>query len=62
MQMLFFAMLIDAAHPALEDRKEPLNRIRVNVAAHIFAAPMNGRFVGRKFLADVAVKLAFIGV
>lgn len=61
MQMLFFAMLIEAAHPVLEDRKEP-NRIGVNVATHIFAARMNGRFVGRKFLADVAVKLAFIGV
>jgi hypothetical protein len=36
-QVLFLAMLIDALHAAFEDRERTFNRIRVDVAASVFA-------------------------
>ena len=36
MQMLLAAMLIDALHAALEDRKEAFNRVGVDDAASVF--------------------------
>lgn len=36
--MTFIAVLLHAFHPALEDRVEALDRVRVNVTAHVFIA------------------------
>jgi hypothetical protein len=44
------AELIDAAHPALEYRKEALDGVGVNVAAHILAATMVHMAVSRKMV------------
>ena len=45
MQMLLFAMLIHAAHSALEDREVAFCRIGVNVIADVFASGMFDGFV-----------------
>ena len=37
-QMLLATMLVDAAHPAFEDREAAFDRNGVNVVAHVFAA------------------------
>jgi hypothetical protein len=49
--MLFAAVLIDAFHATLEDRKEPFNRVRVNGAASIFLCSMVDRIVRGEFFA-----------
>jgi hypothetical protein len=36
MRMLLFAVLINAAHAALEDREVAFDRVRVNVTANVF--------------------------
>lgn len=35
-QMVLAAMLVDALHPALEDRKEAFNGVRRRFAANVF--------------------------
>lgn len=45
MQVSFAAMLIDALHDAFEDREEAFNRVRVNVAANVFASRVAHRGV-----------------
>jgi hypothetical protein len=62
MQMLLFAMLIHAAHPAFEDREIAFNSIRGYVAACVLFLWVIERFMRRKFLANLAVKAAFIGL
>jgi hypothetical protein len=61
-QMFFLTMLINAAHSALEDRKEPFNRIGVNVVAHIFAMRVRDLFMRGEFLPNADVEAAFVGV
>ena len=45
MQMLLFAVLIDALHAAFEDREETFRRIGVNIAASVFLRGVLDRFV-----------------
>ena len=62
MQMLLCAVLIDAAHAALEDREITFNRIGRYVAARIFLVGVIDGFVRREFLADTMIEFAFVGV
>jgi hypothetical protein len=50
MQMLLIAMLIDAAHTALEDREVAFGRVGMHIVADVFAAGMMHRFVIGKVL------------
>ena len=50
-QMLFAAMLIHAFHAAFENRREALERVRVNFAATIFASAMINAAMAREVLA-----------
>src|ERR1700683_5580503 len=52
MQVLLCAVLIHAAHSALEDREITLNRIRRYIAAGVFFVAVLDRFVRRKLLTD----------
>ena len=61
-KMFFLAVLIDALHPAFEDRECALNRIGVNIAANIFASGMLHGFMRGKMLIGTEVETAFIGV
>jgi pimeloyl-ACP methyl ester carboxylesterase len=46
------AMLIDALHAALEDRKVAFDRIRSDVATHVLFRRVIDRFVAGKFIAE----------
>ena len=60
--MLLGAVLIDAAHAALEDRKEAFDRVGVDVAAHIFAdAGDDGAMVGETALAMPRIERVLVG-
>ena len=48
MQMLLRAVLIDAPHASLEDRKAAFNRVRVDGAADVFASAVIDRIVARE--------------
>ena len=60
-QVLFLAVLISAFHAAFEDRVVALDRVRVNVAAHVFVFAVIDGVVARKFAADLAIVGCFIG-
>lgn len=60
-QMLLAAVLIDAAHPALEDREEALDRIGLHVAADIFVVRMRDGFMGGELATDRGIEAAFVG-
>ena len=62
MQMLFHAMLVDALHAALEDRKEVFDRIGMNVATDVLAGRVLHALMIGKELISVAVEAAFISV
>src|SRR5579863_9558509 len=59
--MLLAAMLVDALHPALEDRKEALDGVRMGIAAHPFLGTMINAFVAGEALADTAVLVRLVG-
>jgi hypothetical protein len=60
--MLLAAVLVDAAHAALEDRKEAFRRIGMNVIANVFAnAVLDGFMRGEMFL-GTSVEAAFVGM
>ena len=50
-KVLLAAMLINALHAAFEDAVEPLKRVGVNVASHIFASAVRDKFMAREFFA-----------
>ena len=61
--MLFAAMLINAFHAALEDRKEALDRVGVDFAARIFASGVLDSFsCESEVFAQLGVEAAFIRV
>ena len=59
-KMLFAAMLINALYPALKDAEKAFNRVRVNLAAHIFISAVADKFVARKILVQVLVLARFV--
>src|SRR3981081_1589229 len=61
MQMLLFAMLVDAFHAALEDRIVAANRVRGDITPDVFLDAMVHRFMARKLFANRLVELRFIG-
>src|SRR5205823_6537105 len=56
-KMLLAAELINAAHPAFEDRKEAFDGVGIGVAAHILANPV----LHRTMLGEVVSKVAIGG-
>ena len=61
LQMLLAAMLVDATHPALEDRKEAFDRIGMDAAASVLAALVVDAQVVGEFLAGGLVPARLIG-
>jgi hypothetical protein len=61
-QVLLRAMLVDALHPALEDRKVALNGVRMHIAANILAKGMPDGLMTGRMGRDVAVEAALIGM
>src|SRR6185369_1567563 len=61
MQVLFGAMLIDALHAAFEDREITLNRVRMDLAAHVLArAVLHSLMIANASKAR-RIEAAFIG-
>src|SRR5690348_8791435 len=60
-QMLLAAMLIDALHAALEDRKEAFDRVRMHKAATVFTASVVDYGMGLKKLVEIVVLTGVIG-
>jgi hypothetical protein len=60
-QVLFFAMLIDAFHAALEDREITLDRVRGDSATNVFLERMVDRLMARKIFVEAAMPTRFIG-
>src|SRR5688500_1062685 len=44
-QVLLAAVLVDAAHPALEQAPVPIHRVRVDLVVHVLAVRMADRLV-----------------
>lgn len=61
-KMFLGAMLINAAHTALENRKRAFNRIRMHVAAYVFLGRMLHGFMRGKERIRAVVKFAFVGM
>src|SRR2546426_7285356 len=61
MQMFFATMLIDPAHTALENGKEPLGSIGMGIAANILIEPVIDAVVTRKFTTDLAIVRTLVG-
>jgi hypothetical protein len=57
----FAAVLIDARHPAFEDREIAFGGVGVGVTANPFFGSMINRFVARELPADRAVHMRLIG-
>jgi hypothetical protein len=56
------AMLVDALHPALEDRIEAFHGVGVDVAvANVFACGVAGEIVSREVLVDSAILASIVG-
>ena len=62
MQVLLVAVLVDAAHTALEDREIAFNGIGVNVAPNILASAMHNEIVRCKIVVQLAILTSFVGV
>src|SRR5665213_233185 len=60
--MLLSAVLVHAGHAALEDRKDPFNRVRSYVFAGIFLIGVIDALVRRKGSARLAIQVRFIGM
>lgn len=60
-QVLFFAMLVGAAHAAFENRKIAFNSVGADRPARIFLCRVVDGFVARKFAAQFHIVSAFIG-
>src|SRR6266446_2800006 len=60
-QVLFFAMLVDAFHAALEDRIEAFNRIGVDVAANVFLLTVVDGFVAGKLRTNLKILTSLVG-
>jgi hypothetical protein len=61
--MLLGAVLVDATHPALEDREVALNRVRVDAAvilADVLASRVRDRAMAGELLANLRVELALV--
>ncbi len=54
-------MLVDSLHPALEDRVEALDGVRVYVTAHILAEAVLGEVVSGEVLAERTILTGFVG-
>ena len=54
-------MLIDAGHPAFEDREEAFDGLSVGVTAHPFLTGMINRFVASEPSADRTINVRLIG-
>src|ERR1700691_5355302 len=59
-QMFLRAVLIHAAHPALEDRKEAFDRIGMHVTAHVLAMRMRHGFMCGELPANADIEAAFV--
>ena len=62
MQVLFAAVLVDAAHPALEDREHALGRVGTHVAADILTGQIRDLLVRRELGADFGLEAALVCV
>lgn len=62
MQVFFLAVLINAAHSALEHTEIALDCIGVDIAAYIFASGMFDGFMARDVQERAIVKVALVGV
>src|SRR6185312_10563823 len=60
-KVLFGAMLIGAAHAALENRKVAFDGVGVNAAANVFASRMLDGHVAEEILSDSRIETAFVG-
>ena len=61
-QMLLRAVLIDAAHTALEDVEDALDSVGMDVVADIFASRVLYRHVLREVGLHLAIEAAFVGM
>lgn len=61
MQVLLGAVLVDAAHPALENREVALDRIGMRLAADVLAGRVAHRLVPSVLAADLRVEAALVG-
>ena len=61
-EVLLAAVLVDAAHAALEDREHALDGVGVDDAPDVLAGRVLHRLVGGKLGADLGVEPALIGV
>lgn len=62
MQVLFGAMLISAAHAALEDREVAFDGVGVNLAANVLTFAVIDRVMLDNLIQQASVNAAFVGM
>lgn len=61
MQVPFVAMLVDAPHPALENREKAFNGVGVHLPAHVFLGAVVDGFVAGELAPDAEIGAPLVG-